>query len=78
MKELLRSNDAVFLSWVEAVLADAGIECLVLDFHASLVDGSIGAVARRIMVAQEDYFRATRIIENERPDAEGAADAGGV
>jgi hypothetical protein len=62
MKELLRTNDLVRLSWVEALLADAGIECVVLDQHTSLVEGSIGAIQRRLMVAARDHERAQRLI----------------
>jgi hypothetical protein len=62
MKELLRTNDLVRLSWVEALLADAGIECVVLDQHTSLVEGSIGAIQRRLMVAERDHQRAHRLI----------------
>jgi len=58
MKELLRTNDAVRLSWLQAVLADAGIEAIVLDIHTSIIEGSIGAIPRRLMVASADHFRA--------------------
>jgi len=58
MKELLRTNDPVRLSWAVATLAQAGIECLVLDQHTSVVEGSIGAIQRRLMVAEGDYRRA--------------------
>jgi hypothetical protein len=62
MKELLRTNDLVRLSWVEALLSDAGIECLVLDQHTSLVEGSIGAIQRRLMVNDRDLRRAQTVI----------------
>ena len=62
MKELLRTNDLVRLSWVEALLSDAGIECLVLDEHTSLVEGSIGAIQRRIMVDDGDLPRARVLV----------------
>ena len=62
MKELLRTNDLVRLSWVEALLSDAGIECLVLDQHTSLVEGSIGAIQRRLMVNDYDLRRAQSVI----------------
>jgi hypothetical protein len=58
MKELLRTNDPVRLSWAVATLAQAGIECLVLDQHTSVVEGSIGAIQRRLVVAERDYRRA--------------------
>lgn len=62
MKELLRTNDPVRLSWVQALLRDSGIDSLVLDHHTSLVEGSIGAIPRRLMVAEPHYRRACRVV----------------
>ena len=62
MKELLRTNDAVEISWTCALLADAGIETVVLDTHASIVEGSIGAIQRRIMVADDRLTGARRVL----------------
>lgn len=62
MKELLRTNDPVRLSYVEAILAAAGIESVVLDQHTSIVEGSIGAIQRRIMVAERDHGRAKLLL----------------
>lgn len=55
MQELLRTNDPVRLSWVQALLRDCGIDSLVLDRHTSLAEGSIGAIPRRLVVAEADY-----------------------
>lgn len=54
MVEILRSNDPVELSWAQAVLRAVGIEALVLDEHTSVLEGSIGAIPRRLVVADED------------------------
>ena len=62
MKELLRTNDLVRLSWLQALLTDAGIDYLMLDQHTSLVEGSIGAIPRRLMVAERDHPRARSLI----------------
>jgi len=62
MKELLRTNDPVRLSFVEAMLRAAGIQCVLLDQHTSIVEGSIGAIQRRIMVAERDHARARLVI----------------
>jgi hypothetical protein len=62
MKELLRTNDPVRLSWLQALLRDSGIDSLVLDHHTSLVEGSIGAIPRRLMVAERDYRRAFALL----------------
>jgi hypothetical protein len=69
MQELLRTNDPVRLSWAQAILAEAGIQSLVLDQYTSLVEGSIGAIPRRLMVAQRDYRRARELIAASGSDA---------
>ena len=67
MKELIRSNDPVFLSWLEAHLAAEGIEVLVLDNHMSIIDGSISAIPRRVMVDEDEYDRAKTLMEDGAP-----------
>jgi hypothetical protein len=62
MKELFRSNDVVCLSWAQARLREFGIDSLVLDHHTSLVEGSIGAIPRRLVVAAADLGRARAVI----------------
>ncbi|BBK41387.1 hypothetical protein STVA_14070 [Allostella vacuolata] len=62
MVELLRTNDVVRLSWLTALLADAGIVVIVLDHHASLMEGSIGAIQRRMMVEAGDLQAARRVL----------------
>jgi hypothetical protein len=56
------TNDLVRLSFLRALLEDAGIASLLLDAHTSAVEGSIGAIPRRLMVAAEDAARARRIL----------------
>lgn len=67
MRELLRSNDPVILSWVEAVLAGAGIPAIQLDTHTSILEGSISAIPRRIMVEDGDYTTARRLLGEADP-----------
>jgi hypothetical protein len=67
MRELLRTNDPVTLSWVQALLNEAGIGCAVLDSHTSIVEGSIGAIPRRVMVPDEDLQEARRLIAEAAP-----------
>lgn len=62
MKEIYRTNDPVTLSWLSALLADAGIDALLLDTHTSIVEGSIGAIQRRLMVADDDFTRACALM----------------
>jgi hypothetical protein len=75
MRELVRTNDAVLVSAVEALLNGAGIPHVVLDQNMSVLEGSLGILPRRILVA-EDYERnARRLLEDAglghelRPDA---------
>ncbi len=63
MRELVRTNDVVKLSWLQALLADAGIEAIVLDMHTSIIEGSIGAIPRRLAVGEADFARARRVLE---------------
>jgi len=69
MKELTRTNDMVKLSWLQALLADAGIGTLVLDLHTSIVEGSLGILPRRLMVDDGDYLRACRIMREAGEEA---------
>jgi hypothetical protein len=62
MRELLRSNDLVHLSWAEAALSAAGIESVVLDAHVSGVEGNIGAFPRRLMVDDDLLERAREVL----------------
>jgi len=62
MKELLRSNDPVTLSYAEAVLKADGIGSLILDQHMSVLEGSIGILPRHLMVADDEEAAARRLL----------------
>ena len=62
MKELVRTNDPVLLSWLQALLRDGGIEAVVFDAHTSVLEGSAAAIQRRLMVADDDHDQARRVI----------------
>ena len=64
MREVLRTNDAVLISYVQHLLGEDGIVCHVLDRHTSVLEGSIGAIPRRIAVAETDFDDACRILGN--------------
>ena len=64
MSELLRSNDAVLLGYVEVVLRQLGIACLIADQHMSVIEGSIGAFPRRLLVDVEDLEAARRALRD--------------
>ena len=64
MEELLRTNNLVTISFVEALLREAGIEPLVLDQHMSVMEGSLGVLPRRVLVAEDDIIAARKLLEN--------------
>ena len=62
MIELIRTNDAVIISFVESLMRDAGIGFFVADQNMSVMDGSLGILPRRIMVDADDADTARRIL----------------
>ncbi len=63
MIELLRTNDPVLLSFAEAVLTSEHVAFLVADRHMSVLEGSLGFIRRRILVADHDSERARTALE---------------
>tara|TARA_R110000868_G_scaffold91679_4_gene254052 strand:+ start:666 stop:887 length:222 start_codon:yes stop_codon:yes gene_type:complete len=68
MTELFRTNDMVLISFIEHSLREEGIETLVLDGHMSVMEGSLGVLPRRMMVAEDDHARAEAIVEALRKE----------
>ncbi|MBV9221946.1 MAG: DUF2007 domain-containing protein [Methylobacteriaceae bacterium] len=64
MVELLRTNDLVLISFIEALLAGAGIECFVADQYMSAVEGSLGFLPRRILVREREMIRARQVLRD--------------
>lgn len=62
-REIRRSNDLHYLSFVQAALRAEGMEPVMLDSHQSVIDGSIGAVQRRLMVAAEEWAQAQALLQ---------------
>jgi putative signal transducing protein len=62
VRVLVTSNDPVRLSFLTALLADAGITAVLLDGHTSAMEGSIGAIPRRLTVAAEDERQARQVL----------------
>lgn len=68
MEELLRTNDPTVISFATALLRAEDIDCFVFDVHTSILEGSVGVLPRRLMVARRDQFRARAILrDNELP-----------
>ena len=75
MKELVRTNDVVLVSAIGALLDGAKIPHMVLDQNMSVLEGSIGILPRRLLVADDQADVARRLLEQAgfghelRPDA---------
>jgi hypothetical protein len=62
MEELLRTNDPVLISFVEALLREADIHMMVADQNMSIMEGSIGLLPRRVLVAEDQLEEARRLM----------------
>ena len=75
MRELVRTNNAVLISAIEALLRGAKIPHLVLDENMSVLEGSLGILPRRVLVADDHAANARRVLKDAglghelRPDA---------
>jgi hypothetical protein len=76
LRELVRTNDMVLVSAVVALLEGAGIRPMVLDQNMSVLEGSLGVLPRRILVAEGNELTARQIMEDAglgkelRPDGD--------
>lgn len=64
MRELLRSNDPTEIAFATTLLRGEGIDCFQMDVHMSVLEGSIGILPRRLMVADRDHFRAAAVLRD--------------
>jgi hypothetical protein len=62
MRELVRTNDAVLISAIEALLNGANIKHMIVDQNISVLEGSIGIFPRRILVAEDELNAARRLL----------------
>lgn len=60
----MRTNDAVLVSAVEALLNGAGIAHVVLDQYMSVLEGSLGILPRRILVDEDQFLTACRLLQD--------------
>ncbi len=63
METIIVSNDPVRLSFLLALLRDAGLAPILLDSFASVMDGSIGALPRRLAVVADEVARARLVLQ---------------
>jgi hypothetical protein len=70
VEELLRTNDLVLISFVDALLREAGIDVWVADQNMSIIEGSLGVLQRRIMVPADLLDQARRLLREAGVGAE--------
>lgn len=64
MRDIVRTTDPVLVSFVTALLAEAGIGFHVADTNMSIVEGSIGIFPRRVLVSDGDYAAAIALLRD--------------
>lgn len=62
MEELIRTNDMVMVSFVDALLKEAGIDHYVADQNMSVMEGSLGVLPRRILVPADQFEEARKVL----------------
>jgi hypothetical protein len=70
MRAVLKTTDPVVLNFAANLLSQEGIESVVFDTHASVMDGSLGFfIPRRLMVLDEDFATADQLLRQAIPEA---------
>jgi hypothetical protein len=62
LRELVRTNNIVLISAIEALLKGAHIGHMVVDQNMSVLEGSIGAFQRRILVDEDEFAAARKLL----------------
>jgi hypothetical protein len=69
MRAVLKTTDPVLVNFAANLLSQEGIKSVVFDAHASVMDGSMGFLPRRLMVQDEDFARADHLLRAAVPEA---------
>ena len=64
MIELIRTNDAVLLSFAESLMKEAEIHYFIADQGMSILEGSLGMLPRRFLVEEDRAGQARRILSD--------------
>ena len=64
MREIVRTNDPVLISAIEALLNGGGIPHMVFDRNMSVVEGSLGFLPCRVLVSEGHELSARRILQD--------------
>lgn len=67
MRAVLKSHNPVTLSFAADILSQEGIAHVLFDENASVMDGSMGFLQRRLMVGDEDFARAGALLRAALP-----------
>jgi hypothetical protein len=68
MRVVLKTNDPVLLNFAETLLKEAAISSVTFDTHMSVMEGSVGVLPRRLMVADEEFDQAREVLKGALPD----------
>ncbi len=68
MKVLVKSNEIIFLSWVKHLLKENNINFQVFDEFISSTEGSINAFPIRVLVSENDFNKASKLIEKKQKE----------
>jgi hypothetical protein len=68
MRAILRTTDMVVIDYAANLLSQEGIPSVVFDAHASVMDGSMGFLPRRLMVSDDDAARAEALLRAAIPE----------
>jgi Putative prokaryotic signal transducing protein len=64
LKEIVRTNDTVLVTAVEALLKGADIPHMIVDQNMSVLEGSLGILPRRVLVAERHELAARRLLQD--------------
>lgn len=64
----MRSSDPASIAFAKALLEGEGIKWFELDVHMSVLEGSLGILPRRLMVADRDHFIAAAVLRDNDVD----------
>ncbi|MCF6272703.1 MAG: DUF2007 domain-containing protein [Rhodobacteraceae bacterium] len=64
MKEILRTTNALDITFATALLKGEGIRYFSFGEHMAALEGSTGVFPRRLMVADGDAFMAAAVLRD--------------
>jgi hypothetical protein len=71
MKQLLSTTDPTIIAFAKALLQGEGIDCFEMDVNMSVLEGGIGLFPRRLMVPDDDFLPACRVMRDNGIELNG-------